>query len=213
MKKSICVIAAAMLFMTAAVTNLRAQSFEQGNILISGGYGFGNFAKALFKAAEGAPGYQFKSFGPVFVKGEYAASDNVGIGINFAYLGMNSQLDYYMPDPNDPVDSIQYHAEVGLNSYSVLGRVNFHFANGDMIDPYFGLGVGYRGGSWSFSDTDPNGDYTGIDNAKVMPFGFETTLGLRFYVIDMLGIYSEVGLAKGIVQVGLTYKIGGSGGN
>ena len=207
MKKSICVIVAAFVLMTASVTNLRAQSFEQGNILVSAGYGFANFSKALFKAGEGAPGYEFKSFGPVFVKGEYAASDNVGIGINFAYLGMNAKLNY------EGIDSMgntaTYQAEIGHNGYSILGRVNFHFANGDMIDPYFGLGVGYRGGNWSFSDTDPDGDYSGIAAAGVFPFGFETTLGLRFYVIDMLGIYSEVGLAKGLVQVGLTYKIGG----
>lgn len=205
MKKLFWTAAAAVMMTTAGISNVQAQSYEQGNILVSAGYGFGNLGKAIFKTLKNEPGYSFSSIGPVFVKGEYAASDNVGLGLNIAYLGMNVGLDYTNIDQNGELQT--YHADLKSTGYSILGRVNFHFANGDKIDPYVGVGAGFRSGSLNSTDNDPNDDYN-FSYKTLIPIGFETTLGVRYYVIDMLGIYAEIGLAKAPIQLGLTYKLG-----
>ncbi|MEK6616065.1 MAG: hypothetical protein AABZ32_08145 [Bacteroidota bacterium] len=35
------------------------------------------------------------------------------------------------------------------------------------------------------------------------PFGFEMTIGVRYYFVDGFGVYTEMGIAKSIIQAGL----------
>jgi hypothetical protein len=203
MKKPIALIAAA-LFLAAGFHKAEAQSFEQGNVLVSAGYGFGNFSNTLFKAYKTYGGFESSSFGPAYLKGEYAVSDGVGLGLNIAYITNKASYSF-----NDPTTGDPYTASIGRTAYSVLGRVNFHFANGDQIDPYFGLGAGYHSAQWKFEDNDPNydNDFSQV-KTSLIPIGFETTFGIRYYPMPMLGIYSEIGMAKSFLQLGVTYRIG-----
>jgi opacity protein-like surface antigen len=205
MKKPIA-IAAALIFLAAGFNKAEAQSFEQGNILVSAGYGFGNFYKTFFKVFNDEQGYKTGSFGPIYVKGEYAMSDKVGLGANFAFIKNHAEYNFNNPTTGNP-----YKATLDRTAFSVNGRVNFHFANGDQIDPYFGVGAGFRSANWAIGDTDP--DYTPSDLADFnlgsnTGIGFETTFGIRYYPMPMLGIYTEIGMAKSFLQLGLTYRLG-----
>lgn len=40
-----------------------------------------------------------------------------------------------------------------------------------------------------------------------IPLGFEATVGARYMFTPNIGLFSEVGLAKGIIQAGLNIKI------
>jgi len=39
-----------------------------------------------------------------------------------------------------------------------------------------------------------------------MPFGFEFTLGARYFFSNNIGVYAEVGAAKSVMQGGLVAK-------
>jgi opacity protein-like surface antigen len=194
------IFALAMLaFVAFSSTTVSAQSFEQGKSYVSLGYGFGNLSKALVKAAATASGTDSKltSVGPVFAKYEYGVSEKVGLGLNLAYIGVKLSDDYSS-------GGTTYTESISYNSLSVLARVNFHFATGDKIDPYFGIGAGYKTGGWKFKSTDSS--YVVPVDLKGGGIGFETTLGIRYLITDMIGLYAEVGVAKAPVQVGLVAK-------
>jgi hypothetical protein len=183
------------LFVVAASQSIFAQAFEKGNVIVSAGYGFGNLSKALFKTYSDNTGYKASGFGPAFGKVEFAVSDKIGIGLNVAHIGINAQYD---------IDN-EYQGQIDWKNTSVLGRINIHFANSEKFDAYWGAGLGYKFGSWKFSDNDPDSNIDG-SIPTIIPFGFETTVGVRYMFIKNLGAYAELGIAKAPVQFGLSAK-------
>ncbi len=183
--------AAAFAMFTGAVN---AQSFEKGKVIISGGYGFGNLTKALFKTYQDEAGYKATSLGPIFGKFEYAVSDKIGIGVNVAHIGVGVSYDV---ETSEGVSQNKFK----WNNTSVLARLNLHFAKSEKLDAYWGAGLGYRFGGMKWeSQTDD----TSAEFPFVNPFGFETTIGVRYYFIPNLGVYAEAGIAKAPIQFGLS---------
>lgn len=82
--------------------------------------------------------------------------------------------------------------------FKCVARLNFHFSTTETIDPYFGIGAGYKQATWKFAYTDPN--YTGENIPGFTSFGFETTIGLRYYLMPGFGMYAELGIAKSVIQ-------------
>lgn len=196
-------IAAPALLLIGSLQFAHAQAFEQGNVDVSAGYGFPNLVGAIFNAYENQQSYTAKSVGPVFAKLEYAASDKIGIGIDFAYA--STKVTYLYEDINGSGNYVNYTNEWDLNGFSILARVNWHFGDSDAFDPYFGMGVGYRHNTYTFTSNDPfyGGDET---LGSFNPFGFDMTVGARYFFTDNIGAYAELGIAKAPVQIGLTAK-------
>lgn len=103
------------------------------------------------------------------------------------------------------------------NSLSIGLRWNFYFLNKEKYQLYAGIGLGYKKGTTTFK-TDiqqyfpdaptnvsrlPNGLYSLYD----LPLAAEITVGFRSYFYKNLGFYTEVGIAKSIIQGGLCLKI------
>ncbi len=182
----------------------KAQAFEPGKSYVSAGYGIGNFVQAVFKTYENNTNYSFKMMGPLFGKYEYAINEQIGFGVAFSYVSANVTYDYDSWDANN--NPVVYQEKIDWYSYSILMRFNWHFNSmGDRLDPYIGMGVGYRGANWSFTDTNPNST---LDNdvSTLFPLGMEFTAGMRFMITDFLGVYTEVGLAKAVAQFGVVTK-------
>jgi predicted porin len=181
--------------MLVFATTVQAQSFEKGKIIITGGYGFGNLSKAILKAYQDETGYKATSLGPIFGKVEYAVSDKVGIGVNVAHVGVSASYEVSDGDGGTNTEKFKW------NNTSVLARLNLHFAKSEKLDAYWGAGLGYRFGSWKWeSETSENTE----EFPFVNPFGFETTIGVRYYFIKNLGVYAEAGIAKAPIQFGLS---------
>lgn len=198
MKKLLFVLAlcAAMPF-----TKVQAQNMEQGAAIFSGGYGFMNLSKALFMTTiEGfndVDGAEISSsaFGPLYVKAEYGVGESFSMGLNFAYIGMSASWD-------DEVNDYNY--KVSRNNMSFMLRLNKYWYNDNNIDVYTGFGLGYRTGGWKFESNDTFFDEEPL---TAFPFAFEATLGIRGYVTENIALYGEVGASKGLVQVGVSYKL------
>lgn len=192
-----CALFAMAMLMFA--TTVQAQSFEKGKVIITGGYGFGNLTKALFKTYQDEAGYKATSLGPIFGKVEYAVSDKIGIGVNVAHIGVN--VSYQTETSDGEGGSRTVTEKFKWNNTSVLARLNLHFAKSEKLDAYWGAGLGYRFGSWKWeSETTDNSESFPFVN----PFGFETTIGVRYYFIPNLGVYAEAGIAKAPIQFGVS---------
>lgn len=185
--------------------NVSAQAFSEESSYVNVGYGFGNLTQSLFKIGE-ANDYQYKynGIGPLFLKYEYAVSEKIGFGVNIAYAQAQATYKYtatYITDGSKLLEET-----LDWKSYSALIRFNIHFGDNDRFDPYWGLGAGYRNASWSGFNNDPQSEYDVTTLSTPFNVGFETTLGCRFLFTENIGGYVEAGLAKAVVQFGLTAK-------
>lgn len=177
-------------------------AFENGDMFITAGFGFGNLLVTTFEAS-GQNNDQLEkrtSTGPLFFKFEQALSDNVGFGVNFALLRLKNEW----TDAIDP--SIN-----GVGTYtgwSALARVNYHFKPGKFFDPYMGFGMGYRDDRITETSTDPANPRFDSE-VTVLPFnlGLDVTFGFRMMFSENLGMYMETGMAKGVVQLGLSARL------
>jgi opacity protein-like surface antigen len=190
-----------MLLTALTFSNLRGQIFEEGKSFVSVGYGIVGFSNSFFNDILAGSEIDTRNFGPVYFKYEYAISEKLGIGIGIANVN-NSYTSTGTYTDNMGV-SRNYTEKLSRSNTSILARLNWHFGENDRFDPYFGFGMGYRFGGWKYTVSDPAvGENEELPT--VIPFGFELTTGARYFFTDNFGIYGEVGLAKSILQFGLT---------
>lgn len=191
MRKLIVSIVLGITFLIPSIT--KAQAFEQGKSQVSVGYGFINATQAIISSYDVMlyPGLEYSALGPVFLKYEYGVSEKVGFGLNIAYVSAGIDYDYLLET-----------ASIKWWNTSFNARVNRHFGSSDKFDPYIGLGLGYKMGNWKFEGGDESDDMKAL-----IPLGFEATFGARYMFTPNVGIFSEVGVAKGVIQGGLNIKI------
>lgn len=182
--------------------NEGGDSFVKGKMIFSAGYGFPNLGKAIMTAliAEGE-NVKATGLGPLHFKGEYALSDGVGIGASVNYVSFGATWNSY-----DGSGNIPYSNDFSRSSLSVLARINFHFGTTESLDPYFGVGAGYRQATWKFTTNDPD-NLDDVSAPGFSPFGFETTIGLRYYFTPVFGLYTELGFAKSAIQGGIVIAL------
>lgn len=169
--------------------------FEQGTIAISAGYGWPNLGKAVVTAliSDSAINTKPTGVGPIHFRGEYGVSDKMGLGVSVNYISFGATY-----------TELPYNYSISRTSLSILARLNIHFGTTESLDPYFGVAAGYKSATWRFTSTDPA--YNGESVPGFTPFGFETTIGMRYYFSENFGIYTELGIAKSVIQAGLAVK-------
>ena len=192
-----------VLGLSASTKKANAQdgAFGEGKIAISVGYGFPNLGKSLMKVYEDEVGYDAYGLGPAHFKFEYGLSDKIGFGLTVNYVDFGAEFTHEGLDPITWAITT-YQDKIGFSSISFLARMNIHFGTTEKLDPYWGVGAGYRTGTWKFESTEPG--YSLGTYKTVIPFGFETTVGMRYYVVDPIALYIELGIAKSLLQAGIT---------
>ena len=181
-------------------------AFRKGAIVISAGYGFGNFTKTLFMPYYDFDAFTYSASGPIHFKGEYGLSDKIGIGLSINYISGNAFWnDTYVPSTGQLTNPA---GRWDFSLWSILLRMNLHFAPKKKLDPYVGIGAGYRQENWRFLSPYPllSPAPPSLYSPTYLPWGFETTVGLRYCFTNNIGIYTEIGFAKAIIQGGITVK-------
>ena len=186
----------------------KAQTFDENTNTISAGYGFVTLLGTISESFNSYNDLKYSSLGPIYLKFEHAISDKVGMGLNLAYATNKWEYRYdeSSTSTNGTTTTNQYTETTDRSTYSILVRMNFHFGESDKFDPYAGFGVGYRNAKWTEKSTSPNGT-SGVELKTSVPFGFEMTIGARYYFAEHFGVYLETGLAKSVVQAGLVVKL------
>ena len=177
-------------------------SFEEGDLFFTGGFGFGNLIVSTFEASGANNDLHEKrtTTGPLFFKFEQALSDKLGFGVNLAFLTLKNSW-------TDAVDPSIY-GTGRYTGWSALARVNYHFKPGKFFDPYMGFGMGYRNDKVTETSTDPNNPRFDTEVIDIpINLGLDITFGFRMMFSENLGMYMETGMAKGVVQLGLSARI------
>jgi opacity protein-like surface antigen len=175
-----------------------AQAFTEGSHSFSVGHGFGTFLGGLSSNFDQFGDVKYTGTGPLYVKYEHAVNDHIGLGVNVAYAANKWAYNYEN-------DGARYTETTERTTYSILARFNYHFGNSDKFDPYLGLGMGYRDANWDIRSDSPYGN-SGVTFKSLIPFGFELTVGARYFFLENLGVYAEMGGAKSVFQGGLAAR-------
>lgn len=181
-------------------TTTFSQAFKTGNTIISVGYGVPNLNKSIFKVFNNEQNFKVTGYGPIHAKVEYGVSDRIGFGLSVNHVGAG--ISY-----TDVSNNNNYNYNLKWSSTKINARMNIHFSKSEKLDAYWGFGLGYGFGQSKWTSTDPNADFGSQGLRNIFPFGFETTLGARYYLTPKLGLYAEVGPAKSLIQGGLCFKI------
>ncbi|MBI3233297.1 MAG: outer membrane beta-barrel protein [Bacteroidetes bacterium] len=197
-----------LIFLQAAVN--QAQSFDEKQSMFSVGYGIGSYHAIIFDANTSTSSAQqvflknkSTTIGPIYFKYQYMMDENISIGLNLAYINMYKDVTYQTN--KNGIDTVISDSRK-FNSYSVLARVNYHNSPDEAFDLYGGVSVGYR-----FARTTEYDGFTNTTNTygplSNFPIGFEAIIGARYLITENIGIYGEFGLAKSVIQFGLSYKM------
>lgn len=179
--------------------------------------------RANFKGAPtqfgGAFKYSYSGYGPLFLKYEKALTNDIGLGLILGYFNSAVTQKYDYPTGLNGVYAQSGNSNYFYQSYTKrtksfsLGiRINSHFGDSDLLDPYLGLAVGYTYAinEYSYSTNDPGvtqpAAYSEVSDD--LPLYLGLTFGLRYYLTDVTGIYVEAGLDKwAILQGGIVFKL------
>lgn len=180
-----------------------AQALSEGGHVLSVGYGAGTFLGALQASFDPYTELTYRGLGPIYAKYEYGVAPNIGLGLAFAYA--ENEWTYRYTATDEEGNEARYRETAARAAYSILARANFHLGSSRRFDPYIGLGMGYRDATWRIRSEAPGGS-SGVAFKSFVPFGFEATIGARYFFLENLGVYAEVGGAKSVVQGGIAAR-------
>ncbi len=173
----------------------------EGSSSVHVGYGFGNIVQSVLALDyQGYDDYKYTGTGPLFLKYEYGVNDKITMGVNIAHVAADVS---YKNNGHLVGGLIPFEESISWESTSFLARLNFHFGSNNRFDPYWGFGFGYRVSKWTYENNDPT--YEAPDEVgTIFPLGFEASIGARYYFTNNIGIYGEAGLAKAVLQFGVS---------
>lgn len=146
-----------------------------------------------------------------FIKYEYKLGRRHTLGANFANSGFTVgglvRDSFFL---NDQGVLTQTNLNFTYTSRSLNFRYNYTFNPDASVKVYWGLGMGIRGNSIKMTTNNTlfkqRLEIPGFNLASAPIMGFESTFGIRCDIVENLGWYSELGIAKGFFQCGLTYR-------
>lgn len=212
MKKSLTIVSAFLLLLTAQTNTASAQAVEEGNIVIEGYYGFPNLYTSVFKTTYANSGSSIdltvKGLGPVGGRVEYLLADKFGLGLDVGFN--NTKINYKEQvtefDPNTGNSVLKtYNYDYSTQKLGVMVTMNYHFIDNDALDLYGMFGVGYGNRSFSFKSDDPN--YTEQKVDGLIPIASRLGVGMRYFFTDNLGVNLNLGFGQGgLLNAGISAK-------
>lgn len=180
-----------------------AQTFEKGDFVFSFGSGIPNTraasAKGELQDILGSTLIDItkKQKGLFHAKAEYALSNKVGLGIVWNYAAGSA---------NHNSGTTFYNVTDFTSKFNA--RVNYHPNSvGKLFDPYIGAGLGAGISGLRYKSNLSGG--TTSNTTRNTKLGAELTIGLRTYAYKNLAVFGELGIAKSIAQIGLSYRLRG----
>ena len=204
MKKSFLVVVVLILL---SGNTLSAQSDVPFKHTLSLGAGFPNLPVAFFNIYDSKRNFNVDGKGPYHIKYENRISSFLSLGLNI------NNMSYHVSYTEDVLDTVNgiilpNNIDIKSNNTAFNVRCNLHFINpekNDKLDVYMGLGLGLRFGKLNVSS-----QYSAFTPSIKLPnlskIGFETTIGMRYFLTDNIGVYSEFGPAKSLIQGGLSVR-------
>lgn len=175
-----------------------SQAVKEGSMIVSAGYGWPNIGKYLLKAVnDGNTDAKTFGFGPIHARFEYVLTEKWGIGASINYASFGSSWSEMRTNGSSK-------SEINANTINFLVRINRHYDVSKKVDIYWGAGVGYNNYTLEFKSDDPTAEKETL--SSILPIGFESVFGLRYFINNNFALYTELGWSKSIMQGGIAYK-------
>jgi len=202
-KKKTCLIA----MMCLLLLHTKVQGQVPGKNYVSIGAGFPNLPRFFFNTLSSKDKFTSSGTGPYHLKYENRVYSWLGLGVSINHMTYKVSYKENVLDTANGI-IVPNQVEISNNNTAVNLRSNFHFINPEKyehLDVYMGLGFGYRFGKLRISS-----EYQGYTPSIKLPglskLGAEVTFGMRYFIDKNIGFYTELGIAKSIVQAGLTAR-------
>ena len=211
MKTILSLILLCFISMKTIAKNSDSAAFNAGKIILSMGYGYPSLEQSQYGGID--PNYSFISFtknnyGPFHFRGEYGLTNKIGIGISMNYDNYGGTMKEVHTINHSNGITEYYTSQKTTSSFTGLIRFNYHFATTKKLDPYLAVGGGFRTTTNSFTTNDPNGSLSQYNLITISRtpsnISFESLVGLKYYFSKNIGIYSEIGISKSVIQIGLS---------
>ncbi len=194
-------------FLLAQSDTFNNQDSSEMSNVFSVGYGAPSYLRSTLSFADDISQIvinkegSVSGVGPLYLKYERILTPKFGMGINVAYetIQYSETSEGYDPISGTYVTYTNYY---DFSSVSILGRLSWHFTDLEKFDPYVGFGFGYRSAKLQVDSNDPYLN-TFSNNSTPFPVGADVTIGARLYLSNSIGVYTELGLAKSLFQIGL----------
>ena len=176
---------------------------------VSAGAGFPNLPRLYFNSVSNSlENFEASGSGPFHLKYENRVSRWFGVGASVNY--MSYKVTYISERAFDTAAGriVPNHVNISSSNTAINLRGNVHFINPEKhgkVDVYFGMGLGYKFGKPKLTATVPESTPS-IELPAYTNIGFETTFGFRYYIQDHVGFYTELGVAKSVIQAGATVR-------
>jgi hypothetical protein len=141
---------------------------------------------------------------PLYIIGEYAASDQVSLGLFAGYYK-------YFKGYRNSSDEVVYQFSIG--NYYFGGRFCYHFISNRKIDPYLGFVFGYDVKdpivspwvhNWEEYDYDTYTNYQD-NHTDILIWG--AFIGSKFYIKNKFSVFVEIGFPDiSIIKAGFAYR-------
>lgn len=223
--RSLCIVTAflSVHILSAQTEIYRADvgnvAFSKEKTFVSVGYGLMNANFILANTLEKSllNGWDEVNFSKVpnwYIKGEYALSNHVGVGVNVATGGLIAHV--FVDSLNN--QSVRIAGDLTYRTWSALARFNYHALSNEKWDIYLGAGLGLRMNTVAVSSNDPLTDRWNfpvnlgfvekrIPNKLSVPtIGADFTLGFAYHFSPAIAAYTEMGMAKSAMQAGIRAK-------
>jgi hypothetical protein len=164
-------------------------------ISMNAGIGLPSIIRSYIKIRTENYSPKVKGLGPFILKIDYQISSRLSLGLNgmYNFTKVNWLTDGYGPAPY--FEKQKFESGIEGKEYSLTSRLNYHFWKQKKTSFYGGLGIGYGlTNAKSFSKA-PNPPFI-IDIDFPSPLRFDATVGIRYFPIKHVGLYSELGLGK-----------------
>lgn len=190
-----------------AAGSLSAQSDAPLKHTLSLGAGFPNLPVAFFNIYDSKRNFNVDGKGPYHIKYENRINSFLGLGLNI------NNMSYHVSYTEDVLDTVNgiilpNNIDIRSNNTAFNVRCNLHFINPEKnkdLDVYMGMGLGLRFGKLNVSS-----QYSAFTPSIKLPnlskIGFETTIGMRYFLTENIGVYTEFGPAKSLIQGGLSVR-------
>ncbi len=199
-KTIIVIVITILLLPQNAVAQKNRTAFQKDKSYVSLAYALPIISvNSIFNIYAKYAGFNTSVTGPIRFNYEYGYSNKVGIGLNMGYTSGTISFHNVLPDSFGHIYSYSYQ----YSKISVVPRINYHMASDKKIDPYIGIGLGFKK-VLRVLDTD-NPNFKPL-NMRWIPIAFEATIGCRFLFKPNVGAYVEIGAGHGFAQFGVVGK-------
>lgn len=188
--------------------NTTAQTVQKGNFIIDPYYGGPNFGKKLVSglSTNEYSTSNYKGLGPLGLRAEYMLADKFGIGVDFIYNSVSTDLKFDSLNTDGSLYKT-YNGTGAMRRIRVQLRFNYHFVTTEVLDAYVGVGAGSNTRIWSAKSNHPEYAFNNTATGTLIPFSMRVAVGMRYYFIPNLGVHAEIGIGGPVISAGLSVKI------